>query len=469
MANIDQYWERRWGALDRELEFLSNSVDPARDPAFKYYSRFIGQLKDFANKQFHFFYHGFGGGQAAERKGWQTLETSLTHPPEHVLRKILDQAAYDFTIARLAVAQRLASSPEALETLTLAGRLATEYVALVQGRFIPGRVQVITYFQRGTSIRVIPYADVALIGVPPTAAVSEGWRELLAVGHEVGHFVYQNGFIDGERLPSVLSHLNRRRPAYIRRWQEEIFADVFGALVTGHPAVFFSARDMIADNSPPEAVVDDGVHPIDALRLHVYQAVSDWLGAIPAGTPDDFHGPFDYFVTSDMLGESKEVPLNQAATVLKEVAMEMCDFLHNDVRSDMKSAWKTALVRQLKAALGGGFFFGDPTGTAGTGAVRLATRRRDSYVGFATAARDLLRTDRAGAGGNVLGIFADLLAGPPRTRRWFETYRDRYTAQPDNGLPMPPAAWEVIYFADGWTGGDSHGPETNPPRGGWER
>jgi hypothetical protein len=483
MAKVEGYWFKRWEALDIDLAFLKDSVEAGGNPQMAEYSRLIGQLQKFVKQQFEFFFYGFGGTHTGGDANInpQRLEPSLAHPPEYVLRRTLDQAAYDFTIVRLAAAQRTAPSPIARTTLRLAAHQAREYLAVVQDRFIPAGVQVITYFQRGTSIRVIPYADAALIGVPPTAMVQGGWRELLAVGHEVGHYVYQNGFEQGERLTNVLNYLNRLRPAYIQRWQEEIFSDVFGALVTGHPAVFHSAHDMIADNPAYEAVLDDGVHPIDALRLHVYQGVSEWLGMTPGGNAEEFHGAYEYFVTSDAQGAREEVLLTEAAEVLREVVKDLCDFLHDEQRSDMRSRWEAARIQELAKGVRLGLVEAArerlPPGGGAEGETPLQRERNGSYAHYAAALIRKLElnlgspTDAAGE-----TAASDVPAGPgaakpparDRIPRWFEEYRDRFQAHRLE-RPMPQAGWEVIFFADGWTGSEAHGPETNPPKGGWER
>jgi len=455
VAKVDVYWHKRWEALDSDLAALQVRVveAAANDRLPEKYAQLVEGLRMFVEEQFKFFFFGFGGGD--EMGDQQRLERSLAHPPEYVLRRTLDQAAYDLTIVRLAIAQRTEPSDIALKTLSLTSTQAKEYLELVQPRLIPPRVQVITYFQRGTSIRVIPYADAALIGVPPTAMVKDSWRELLAVGHEVGHYVYQNGFEDGERMPSVLSHKNRRRPAYVRRWQEEIFADVFGALVTGNPAVFYSARDMIADNPAFEAVLDDGEHPIDALRLHVYEGVNDWLGkkfgkrwTIPSA--EEFYGANDYFVTSDSQRALQQVPLTQAAQVLQDTAHEICDFLHGAMKPEMQDKWD-ARLRHRPDEPGKRELIEDDG---------LLNVLRDKYYESFGANLSRIETSEGGA--------AEVAGDSPRIRRWFEEYRDRLKTQRFR-RPVPQAGWDAVFYADGWTGSESHGPETNPPKGGWER
>lgn len=460
MGTVDSYWLERWKALDNDMGELVKRDDPACVEL----KRLLEPLQTFARAQFEFFYFGFGG-SAEGRRNRQLLEPSLDLPAEYVLKTILDQTAYDYSIICLAIAQREKATETATRTLQTASRLAEQYLGIVKDRFFNGSVDVVTYFRRGSSIRVIPYANVALIGVPPTSMIEGDWRDLLAVGHEVGHYVYWNG-IEHERLTTVLDFMNRRRPAYIRRWQEEIFADVFGALVTGHPAVLNSARDMLADNAPGKVIVDDGVHPIDALRLHAYQEVSDFLQLDLNLDLKEFQWEFEDFETTDSLGNRMRVSLTEAGSEVRNTVRALCSFLHNEHQSDMFKLWR------LNRALGDFAEISDNEirGDLPTSADPQQAQRNDTYRKWAEhfqheeAMQIALGPDSSAP----LTPAEEEKAVAAHRPRWFQTLRERFGEMRNDDF-MPPETWRTIFWADGWASSDAYGPETNPPKGGWER
>jgi hypothetical protein len=166
---------------------------------------------------------------------------------------------------------------------------------------------VMTYFQKGAFIRVIPYAPVALLAIPFTA--TEVPRDFLALPHEVGHYVYRNARIDEDQaipqvlgknridedqtIPQVLGkkliELAEPSPRWARRWKEEIFADVYGCLIGG-PVTGLSFQDLSLQSSRTPVVLtpgeypygkfteDDGVHPASVARPYVYTRVLGLIG-----------------------------------------------------------------------------------------------------------------------------------------------------------------------------------------------
>jgi hypothetical protein len=296
-------------------------------------------LVEFAEKQFGFFYDGFVGSDLDEGRPKHKdflLNHSREFPPEYVFRVTLDQVAEDLEVIRRAADQR--RSEIVAQSLKKADKLVWSALKPVVG---PGKLvddeeppetpkpvtdeklpktTVLSYFQKSASIRVVPYAPVALIGIPFAAASVP--RDYLAIPHEVGHYVYRHGKvrINGE-LKSIPQVLGRRlleqvernqdkerailgkelwnqlnpeydpdnpkldppvpSPRYVRRWKEEIFADVYGCLVGG-PIAALSFRDLMLQSSryaviqtPAEYLYgqfteDDGVHPVPVLRPYVY-------------------------------------------------------------------------------------------------------------------------------------------------------------------------------------------------------
>jgi hypothetical protein len=129
---------------------------------------------------------------------------------------------------------------------------------VLDGRLLP-QCSVLTYFNKSAIIRLIPYAPIALIGIPFSAVKVN--KDLLAIPHEIGHFVYHHA-------PGLAARLHACIPLYpnwINHWIEEIFADIFAAY-GACPVCGFSLQEIMLDNSQEKFVVDDGEHPPDAIR-----------------------------------------------------------------------------------------------------------------------------------------------------------------------------------------------------------
>jgi hypothetical protein len=253
-------------------------------------------LKRFAAGQFEYFFDGFGGYE--DYKQYQ-LNLSKEFPPEYVFNVTLNQIAEDFEVIRRITDQRLSASPDMKLTLAVADALAWRaLLPMIQKDILPKDKSVpdtdmtiwksptvMTYFQKSPSIRVIPYAPIALIGIPFTAITVP--RDLLAIPHEMGHYVYRHGRLEPnqERIPKILGkrllELDEPSPRWVRRWKEEVFADVYGCLVGG-PITAQSFRDLALQSSrlpilqtPGEYLYgqlteDDGVHPVPVVRPYVY-------------------------------------------------------------------------------------------------------------------------------------------------------------------------------------------------------
>jgi hypothetical protein len=149
----------------------------------------------------------------------------------------------------------------------------------------------LTYFHKSPVIRVIPYANVALIGIPYTSLSTT--VDLCAIPHELGHFVYWNAKIKHQypehdskiytpiyfALKNVLNNAKPGEilPEWLLKWREEIFADVFGASVAGY-VMALDFQDLMLATDAFEAALDDGEHPSPIVRPNIYLNV---LKALP--------------------------------------------------------------------------------------------------------------------------------------------------------------------------------------------
>lgn len=209
-------------------------------------------------------------------------------PKAYARRTLIDRAAEDLEVVLRALAQRmppLSLNLDWVQRLKLADRLAFAALKPVMsdriGGLLPEDVAMlrpttaVTYFQKANSIRVIPYAPVALIGIPFSAATYD--QDLLAIPHEIGHYVYWHEPLERGSLNGSLARHFWDQPAWLSAWQEEIFADVYGALVAG-PYMAIDFQDILADTSRTRFITDDGEHPVSIARAYVFTSVLRAIG-----------------------------------------------------------------------------------------------------------------------------------------------------------------------------------------------
>ena len=278
----NEIWCQRWQALHstiqhhlRRLENEPNQIDRQETV-----QSLLTTLRYFGKSQVGFFVRGFSPNANIG------LEPSPDYPPEYALRVTVDQIAYDLDVLQRAQQQRTkgSSSREMRETLALADVLAYRALEPAIRHGLIDNTTVVTYFQKLVNVRIIPYAPVALIGLPLSAMTVT--RDLLAIPHEVGHYIFrygrvQHGAHKGSRFAQALAHelaaMPQAIPQWTLNWLEEIFADVYGALVAG-PIMAIGFEDLITDDPFAEFTHDDGEHPIAALRLPIYHRVLHNLG-----------------------------------------------------------------------------------------------------------------------------------------------------------------------------------------------
>lgn len=277
-------WLQRWTSLAKSITDTRENCK-TEEP----FAQLLADLQKFGKKQFYYFYLGFShdtqpdatllaaaGCDKTTRP--QRLEKDHDYPPDYVLRTIIDQVSYDYEVIQRALHQRLSGTDaqkDALEKADRWGQALLQPVVATRKADENGNLglldfqpAVITYFNRSPMIRMIPYANVALLGIPMT--VTGAPLDLLALPHELGHYVYWHGRIGDKSIRSQLRDIVQGEMPYIKNWIEEIFADVFGFLVSSEMAILPWVIDMISDNAPTEYVRDNNVHPINAVRPHIY-------------------------------------------------------------------------------------------------------------------------------------------------------------------------------------------------------
>ncbi|MBV7330657.1 hypothetical protein KFU94_20910 [Chloroflexi bacterium TSY] len=209
----------------------------------------------------------------------ELLEDDPATPLIHVSAELQRRCSVDLRIAESALMQRLRVRIEDSEDtqltwqghlLYLADLMAYKAIQPLKGAgIIPSGAAVITYMQQNTAIRLLPYYDVLFIGIP--SSISREYAVLpilyLAIPHEIGHYLFRYGTIDGQfayqKLEQALDDQNIND--WRRHWLEELFADAYGCLVAG-PISVLSIQEYIADNLPARLLENSPKHPIAALR-----------------------------------------------------------------------------------------------------------------------------------------------------------------------------------------------------------
>ncbi|MBL8056328.1 MAG: hypothetical protein JNK29_06490 [Anaerolineales bacterium] len=255
----------RWEALQRQLTqaeaWLERcAAEAGRDEALAYRLRTLravtARLLDFAATHVAYFFDG--------------PNPPAGYTAQYGLALALRQVGFDLEVIQQAACQRLGAAPgsEEQNVLDTADRLARRTLAraLPANPYNAEPPTAITYFQKSPFIAVIPYAPVALIGLPYSAVSVK--RDLLAIPHEVGHYVFWN-MRAGRTYARALPPWVDDHP--LGRWAEETFADVFAALVSG-PVGALSLQDLLVWHDREAFLASEAGddHPTPILRPYVY-------------------------------------------------------------------------------------------------------------------------------------------------------------------------------------------------------
>ncbi len=281
-------WQQRYESLRQSIETVRENMVAWADaqpksrkkddcnPLFEYsraktYVSLTRALQGFSQKQFELLHDGF-------KK--ETLEPAGNLPVDFVLRRMSDQMAHDVMLLQMAWHQRIAAPVDSncAQTLRLADKLCFRALErAVAHKVLPDESTTISYLQKAASARVVPYAPVAMIGIPyasvgnyeGTGASAGVFVDMLAIPHEVGHYVYRHGRYQGSAIPNRVINALTGNNAALAGWAEEVFADVYGTLIAG-PVIALDFQDLMIDNNPVDLFYGDGVHPYAAIRPFIY-------------------------------------------------------------------------------------------------------------------------------------------------------------------------------------------------------
>ncbi|MEW5987603.1 MAG: hypothetical protein AB1791_13300 [Chloroflexota bacterium] len=442
-------WQARWVSLDETMkEMLKQDWTMARGATLLSLTR---HLQGYAGRLFDFLYDGFGDSQHIR------LERSRHFPVEYAFRHLLDQVSFDLAVIRTAASQRLGSARQQ-RALATSDALAWMALKPALGSLVT-EATVVTYFQKQPAVRVIPYAPVALVGVPYTAMPTEksagNMRDFLAIPHEVGHYVYRHGWIEGERCQVALRNSLPGEPVWLERWLEELFADVYGGLIGG-PIMALSFQELQTDNHIEELGRDDGRHPVAALRPYVYSDLLRGMGlAIPAdqldkkwagslrrlGAPESFR-PFQPEAADG--GATERVPLTKARDEIKEVVKLIEEKI-------------VGLIPSLGGAASSNWSGADSTGNVADMFKGFINRLQSLSPGTMPQLPELM----GDANGSQLQPAQNVGAAKKYEIGATDLWGDDLLRpeRPGPRRALPPAVWLEVVFGNGWVAG---GPEGDP-------
>ncbi len=410
-------WNSRWQALATTLDEMEKLYKTLENPTFNALSIC---LKTFGGDQFEFFVTGFDNGR---------LLLSPDFPPENIFRATLDQVSYDITAVQQAVDQRKDGFPTMKSALAIADGLTQNALNLGIDSKLVKPAATIAYFIKAPNIRVIPYAPVAIVGVPYTCFTTV--RDYLATPHEIGHYIYHQG----AGIASDLHNLLPVMPAWGAGWLEEIFADVYGCLVAG-PVIGLDFEDLLSDNSLASFITSDGEHPVDAIRPYIYTKVLKEMGFINAaaalnkrwrnillerGNPQSF-SPDEAF---------GEVPMAVAKQFVEETAVVILEYLKKR-GAPTSQTWTQDL----------------PTPD---------TNPNELYKAFANNLTNLAKTplNKLQVDTDEGKLFVVLPDGEKRNQRktgdtqtWIDWAKEQSRNHPKETLPF--SVWNGIFNAGGW-------------------
>ncbi|MEZ4706578.1 MAG: hypothetical protein R3A44_05195 [Caldilineaceae bacterium] len=236
-------------------------------------------------------------------------------PANFALRRLMEQISIDLKIVQDVVSLH----NQTYDTYgDLRIQIADEFARraiepAMQGMFLEPK-EVMTYLNQQVQVRLLPYHDTILIGVPfaagastrtadisqeaseaeqdksdppPVAAdVSQVTQEALlvssdylAIPHEVGHLLFRHGYLAGgqQQISAQLQALHF--PGDWRlAWLEELFADAYGCMVAG-PISVLGFQEHLADGLPADEHGDLGQHPFASIRPLIQTEILRTLAA----------------------------------------------------------------------------------------------------------------------------------------------------------------------------------------------
>ncbi|MCA9962837.1 MAG: phage tail tape measure protein [Anaerolineales bacterium] len=251
---------------------------------------------------------------------------------DYVFRLFLEQVSIDVNLIQLALQQRQLNKQNKITqqgfALQAAQVIAMNAIwpAINEEDGFTEDTNVICYLQNGVDIRLIPYHNVMLIGIPYGVMCQDGkWLAIdyLAIPHEIGHHLFWfkrthesenlrqkliKKLWEIDELKAGLATIMAQQTEGIEpefkslqkhqwyfRWLEEIFADAFGCRIAG-PISVLSFQELLASGSPTAHESHDHVHPIPALRPFIQTELLSKMGQISEPQKDKLNESWSQWV-----------------------------------------------------------------------------------------------------------------------------------------------------------------------------
>lgn len=438
-------WKNRWQGMHASMgHWLQAAKRDAHVERQDTLVSLFASLQAFGQSQLEFFLDGI-----SEDSSYR-LEPSLEHPWEYALGVTLDQIGYDMDVITRAYYQRgkqVGNADALRQALTHADKLAHAALEPALGQqLVDSNATALTYFQKAVNVRLIPYAAVVMVGIP-FSAVSSG-RDLLMIPHEVGHYVFREGRARAGRyaavrLAAALYNRTLQPPAWLMPWLEEIFADIYGCLIGG-PVMALSSQDLVLQSTLTDFTIDDGDHPVAALRPEIYLTVLELMGDYPQavaklrarwaaclaarGNPDAF-----------CLVSGERVTMAQAKSDIQAVIRTILEDYLRAIWEGKRVVWSDDLAANEEAE-----------------ALYRKFEQKESQIEKSVAAMPALAVAATRGAGEELQVLRN---GKPihsrklgNTELWFEAIKEaaRQSATSGGAFNVPAEVWLVLLTAGGW-------------------
>jgi hypothetical protein len=280
--NLNQ-WSPRRNELAALMQKFADQLAPDL-PRASTLRALIAALRSFGTAQLDFFLKGFA------TSGRLTPSHHL-YSPTYALDVTVNQIGYDLDLLLRASHQRTLWP----DLLAGADQVAMAALQPAIQHDLTRPATVLTYLQKSPSIRLTPYAPVALVGLPFHATGRT--QEIVTIVHEVGHYVAarrdprpgasqptwsqltRNGSLLGLRRQLGAIAPARMADLWLDGWRDEIFADVYTCIVGG-PKTGTTLLDLLRGLPATRWLDDDGEHPLPILRPAIYAATLRQMATI---------------------------------------------------------------------------------------------------------------------------------------------------------------------------------------------
>ncbi|MCA9996530.1 MAG: hypothetical protein KDE56_12315 [Anaerolineales bacterium] len=248
------------------------------------------------------------------------------YSPDYVFRLFLEQVSIDINLIHQALQQRQLNKDDeitqqgfVLQMAHIIGMNAVLPAINDKGGFTED-TNIICYLRNGVDIRLIPYQNVMLIGVPyGVLCHNSQWvpTDYLALPHEIGHYLF---WFRQEPTKEILKENLEEKlrtqfgedfeSSWQFHWLEEIVADAFGCRIAG-PISVLGFQELLASSPPTAREALDHVHPTPELRPFIQSELLHKMGQINAEQKEKLDQNWISWVKENWLKEKTANPMDE--------------------------------------------------------------------------------------------------------------------------------------------------------------